>query len=73
MSQQPQQPQTINISDLDVAQLADIKKQLEDVSYVSLVTINPADCLILLCVGAQPSHFLLCATQASTGQVQGLH
>ncbi|KAF5349960.1 hypothetical protein D9756_009242 [Leucocoprinus leucothites] len=30
MSQQPQQSQTINISDLDISQLADIKKQLED-------------------------------------------
>ncbi|KXN85524.1 putative prefoldin subunit 5 [Leucoagaricus sp. SymC.cos] len=41
MSQQPQQPQTINIADLDVAQLADIKKQLDEARFLfSCLCVN---------------------------------
>lgn len=38
-----QQPQTISINDLDAAQLADIKKQLDDVSLVVKFLRQPTD------------------------------
>lgn len=41
MSNQQQQQQ-VNITDLSVAQLAQVKKQLEDVRYLADIPRNPA-------------------------------
>lgn len=60
-----QQPQTISINDLDISQLADIKKQLEEVSFsfINLLRQPPTD----LVAGTQSPHILIRATKASAG------
>lgn len=63
------QPQTVNIADLDISQLSELRKQLEDVCKSLQSSQN---CLILRHSGTYPSDQLFRATEASTGQVQGL-
>lgn len=60
-----QQPQTISINDLDISQLADIKKQLEEVSFsfINLLRQPPTD----LVAGTQSPHIFIRATKASAG------
>ena len=66
----PPPPQTIRIGDLDITQLADVKKQLDDVSMFffffgfSHIPAHP---------GTRPSRLFLLSAQAGSGQVQSLH
>jgi hypothetical protein len=59
-----QQPQTISINDLDVSQLADIKKQLEEVSFIHPLTAETTNRLV---AGTQSPHFIIRAIETSAG------
>ena len=62
-------PQQVNISDLDLSSLAEVKRQLEE------VLLPPKDLRrrILQCEGTFPLDELPCATQASAVEVQVVH
>ena len=64
------QPQQINITDLELPQLAEVKKQLEEVRSlflgpVTLLTAN--DCIG---EGTEPPHQLLHTVETSSGEIQ---
>lgn len=66
------QPQSINVADLDVSQLSDVRKQLEEVSlYTSLELLT--DPLFLALAGNKPPYKFVRATEASTSEVKSLY
>ena len=73
-------PQQINVTDLDVPQLADVRKQLDEVRP----TASPRKARLTLAppvspsalhplIGAHPSVKLIRTATTSAGQVQGMH
>ena len=66
------QPQAINLADLDVAQLSDVKRQLEEVCicFISAMLWDPDE---YSRPGIESPHKLICATQASSSKVQDVH
>jgi hypothetical protein len=77
-STQQQQGQTINVADLDLAQLADVRRQLEEVhcSFYTRMYVR-AEVEELICffiwrerlLGTQPPHELVHSAQAGTGKI----
>jgi hypothetical protein len=63
-------PQQINVADLELPQLAEVKRQLEEVSsLLDLFSISP----LTPPLGALTPHQLFCPTQAGPGQVPIVH
>lgn len=77
------QAQQINVSDLDISQLADVRRQLEEVrgagpgAAVHHLHIHHVSCArsrrAYSPAGTQPPYELVHATQAGAVQVQGVH
>lgn len=63
------QAQQVNVTDLDLSQLSEVRKQLEDVRPHNDSLDGDTD----LTAGIDTSHQLLRAAEASAGQVQGVH
>ena len=66
-------PQQINVGDLDISQLADVRRQLEEVSCANMRAVV----MDLICApaipGIEPSHELVRSAQGGGGEVQGVH
>lgn len=77
MSNASPQPQQINVTDLDLPQLAEVKKQLEEVRGTRTsqrIATNLLDLALLIPrTGTQPPYELVHTAQASSGQVQSVH
>lgn len=64
------QPQTISVADLDISQLAEVRKQLEEVRRKRY---QIEESLTNYRLGIKSPHQLFCSAQASAGQVQDLY
>jgi len=63
------QPQQINVADLNLQQLSDVRRQLEEVACTVRYILCISDCL----AGAEPPHQLVRSAEASTSKVQVMH
>ena len=64
------QPQQINVTDLDLTQLADVRRQLEEVRRTRMCPFGLPHPSIS---GTVSPHEFICATEAGAGEVQGMH
>ena len=67
------QPTTVNVADLDIAQLADVKRQLDQASVIqmsrSFIWIDGTMTDRRLHTGARASYEFICSTKAGPSQV----
>ena len=66
------QPQQINVADLDIQQLADVRRQLEEVNFPLFSRVDSADSDILVCTypGTESPYQFLCPTQTGSVEIQ---
>ena len=67
------QPQQVNLADLNLAQLGEVRKQLDEVRIVSSTRSYMGTKPLHTRAGAATSHQLVRSTQASPGKVQVMH
>ena len=75
MASPQQQGQTINVGDLDLAQLADVRRQLEEVRFYRLCIhttqmSNAKLASLLVSLGTYPPYELVHAAEAGASKVQ---
>lgn len=66
------QPQQINVADLDIQQLADVRRQLEEVNFppFSLVHCADSDIYTFTYPGIESPDQFVCPTQAGSVEIQ---
>ncbi len=62
--------QQVNVADLDLSQLGDVRKQLEEVRKA---IPKVQGCSNIELVGARPPYQLICPAEASASEIQDLH
>ena len=71
MASSSTQSQQIAVTDLDLPQLSDVRRQLEEVRVLPASCLNCAHHHRVL-VGTKPPHKLVYTAEAGAGEVQGL-
>ena len=68
------QPQQINVADLDIQQLSDVRRQLEEVNFPLFSLVGSADSEIHVCThpGTKSPFQFLCPTQTGSVEIQVL-